>query len=120
MKYSISWGVRYREVRMAKKNPWDHHPDFTVDRLKVISAVLTHVHNDALTDYDPDKGDTPWGLGVKCFDRSHTIFLRMARRLSWLRILNDSKHLVFQIGAIPARFCRADEDGRPNSNMLTR
>jgi len=97
--------------------PWDHHSDLTEERLQYVADLLTQVRHDAVSTYDVQAGDTPWGLGCRAYDRSRTTLIRKSESIPWLTITDSSLQLVFNIGNVPIRFYRGDPES-PKTNTL--
>lgn len=105
-----------------REKPVDFHPDLTLDRLDLVASLIGFVHNDALVDMKPKKGDNCWLLGGAGFVRSCAAIQHLARekRFPWLTISDPSMHFVFRVGSVQVRVCKGDEEGSPNGNSMTR
>lgn len=103
--------------KKVKKMPWSHHYDLSETRLFYLAKLLVECRRSTLELYDEAGGDTPWGLGCRAYDRTRSLIVRAAATQPWLSVLDDSLHLVFQIGSVPVRFYRGLAD-KPKANTL--
>lgn len=100
------------------KRPWEFHVDLSRDRLQLIAEVLREVRKVTIPLHDPAAGDTPWGLGVRIYDRSAEVLSRRGPELwDWFRVIKPPLEFVFTVGDVPMRFCRDDPDN-PDAQHL--
>ncbi len=99
--------------------PWESHPALTEEKLCDIGRIIQGVRNEALEDYDPDKGDGPWSFGCRVYERTCFEITRAAqgKYSDWLTVIEPPLHFVFAVGGVPVRFYHGDDD-RPNARSL--
>ncbi|GAA2877255.1 hypothetical protein GGQ99_000163 [Aminobacter niigataensis] len=88
--------------------PWEMHPDLTEDRLAKVAELICRGRNDAVLWQNEEIGDDSWVLGCRAFQacRHQIISAEANGDFPWLSVADNSKHLVFSIGAVPVRFYR--------------
>lgn len=106
-------------VGMCELFPWDRHPDLSQDRLVLIAKEIAKVRDEALLTHEEKKGDSPWGFGCRALERQIYAIKKLAEEESWLTILEDKRHFVFQIGEVPVRFYKGRAN-KPKINSLQR
>jgi hypothetical protein len=92
--------------------PWDVHTDLTADRLIKVADLVTSARGDAVAWHNPEIGDDNWVLGCRAFQACRFQIQRETQSgdSQWLTILDESKHFVFRIGAVPVRFYRGEPE----------
>ncbi len=97
---------------MILEFPWDVHPDLTEERLTIIGQLLFRARSNAVLRYNEDIGDDGWTLGCSAFQfcRFEIIKAALSGEYPWLTVTDQSKHLIFHVGAVPVRFYRGESD----------
>jgi hypothetical protein len=98
--------------------PWEHYPGLLLERLLLIAEIIRAARDGAADDHRPDKGETNWSLGVRCYERTCVALTWAAfHELPWLLIASGAGggpvHFVMTIGGHPVRFYRGDPDEIP-------
>mgnify|MGYP000002863799 CR=1 FL=1 len=88
--------------------PWDYHPDLTADRLMLTGRLIAEGRNKAVELHDVENGDSNWTLGCRAFEfgRFRILGAIDSGEHPWLRAIDRSLQLVFQIGQVPVRMYR--------------
>jgi hypothetical protein len=99
--------------------PWERHPGLTEERLRAVARIIQRVRNEVLEDYDAGKGDGPWSLGCRAYERTCFAITQAAEGeySDWLTVIEPPLHFVFGIGGVPVRHYRGEDD-RPNVRAL--
>lgn len=100
---------------MIEPRPWDRHADLSQERLSTLALTILRVRDDALLTHEPHKGDGPWGYGCRALERQIDAIKKLAETESWLTILEEGRHFVFQVGQVPVRFYK----GRANKPRVS-
>ena len=105
---------------MGNFEPWRKYPDLTKDRLSVIATIIRDVRHGCVLLHEPAKGDGPWGLGCRAYERTCAAIRKAVIRYDWLRILPETSSLGFSfaVGNVPFRFYRGDPDELPYHYQL--
>lgn len=100
--------------------PWLKYPALTVEHLSRIGTLIRDVRKGCVDLFEPEKGDGPWSLGCRVYERTFFAIKELAKaEPSWLGI-NKEFHALqfsFNIGSVPLRFFRGDP-GDPPSHIL--
>jgi hypothetical protein len=97
--------------------PWEKYPALKVSRLSRIADLFREVREECVRLHEPHKGDGPWSLGCRVYERSFFEIKELAKKeQSWLGINQEFHHLAFSfnIGPVPLRFYRGDPEGPPS------
>jgi hypothetical protein len=107
------------KASMTASPPWAIHPALTAERLRAVARIIQLVRNEALEDYDPDRGDGPWSFGCRVYERTCFEITRAAQGeyKEWLEVIEQPLHFVFGVGGVPVRFYHGEDD-RPNARSL--
>lgn len=101
-----------------KTLPWEFHPDLTEERLVRIAEFIVEGRQVAVELHNESEGDDGWTLGCRAFQFVRFRILRAVDEgLVWLRAIDRTMHLVFQIGQVPVRFYRG-EPSEPTERTL--
>ena len=102
--------------------PWLKYPALTDQRLSRVATVIRKVRQECVDLYEPEKGDGPWSLGCRVYERTFFAIKELAKvEPSWL-VINKEFHALqfsFSIGPAPLRFYRGDPEDPP-SHVLAR
>lgn len=95
----------------------DFHPDLQVERIEALARAVADVRRKALVDHNPALGDTAWGLGCRCYERTVRTISEMAKEMPWLEILELAPAFQFRVGCVPLRFYTGAADA-PHTRTL--
>jgi len=104
---------------MPRRKPWEVHSDLSDDRLIVVGKLLAEVREEALEDFNPERGDGAWGHGCRVYERSCARLVQAAESFEWLEVIESSLHFVFAVGRVPIRFYHGVPES-PRQNSLWR
>jgi hypothetical protein len=95
--------------------PTDKYRSLTDERLSQIVEALRVVRNDALKLYEPLKGDGPWSLGTRIYERNCFTIENLTSRYSWLTVIEREPGLRFSfaIEGVPLRFFKGPAEHPP-------
>jgi hypothetical protein len=96
--------------------PWKKYPALTVERLSPIATLIRKVRQECVDLYEPDKGDGPWSLGTRVYERTFFAIKDLAKVETWLGINRECHALQFSfnIGPVPLRYFRGDPEDPPS------
>jgi hypothetical protein len=91
----------------------------TEERLRAVASIIQRVRNEALQDYDPDRGDGPWSFGCRVYERTCFEITRASQQAfsEWLSVIEPPLHFVFGVAGVPIRFYHGEDD-RPNARAI--
>ncbi len=95
-----------------KNVPWEFHPDLTQERLIQIAEFIVDGRRAAVELHNELEGDDGWTLGCRAFQFVRFRVLRAVDdgQYDWLKAIDRTMHLVFQIGQVPVRIYRGEPD----------
>lgn len=101
------------------KRPWDIVPALTEERLQFLAQRIITIRNEALESYDPQKGDGPWSLGCRVYERTIRQLSQEAvsGHVPWLTVDVDGLYATVKVSGWPLRIYRGEAD-RPSQNSL--
>lgn len=104
---------------MSKIYPWDYHPDLTAERLATVARLIADGRQAAVERFDEEAGDDGWSLGVRAYQFVYARIRRNAESgiTPWLKIIDRTRHLIFQVGEVPVRFYKG-EAHKPTDRTL--
>lgn len=96
--------------------PWQKYPGLAKERLAAIANIICNVRHDVILLHEPNRGDGPWSLGTRAYERICWALRNAACADDWLTILPEAAALAFSfaIGGIPFRFYRGDPEEPPH------
>ncbi len=105
---------------MNSFEPWQKYPDLTQDRLSTIAEIMRRVRRDVVALFEPEKGDGPWSLGCRAYERICFAIKKAADTYDWLTILPEPRPLEFSfaIASVPFRFYRGRPDEPPENYIF--
>ena len=97
---------------MAKKFPWDYHPDLTEERLVTVARMIVDGRQTAVELFDEEAGDNGWTLGCRAFQFGRARILRAVDEAAhpWLDVIDRTLQLIFTIGEVPIRIYRGEAE----------
>lgn len=102
---------------ISEFEPSKKYPALTVERLSRIATLIRRVRQECVDLYEPEKGDGPWSLGSRVYERTFFEIKELAKiETSWLGI-NKEFHALqfsFNIGPVPLRYFRGDPEDPPS------
>ena len=97
--------------------PWEKYPALKPEYLTRIATLMRDVRKNCVALFEPEKGDGPWSLGTRVYERTFFAIKELAKtERSWLGI-NKEFHTLqfsFNIGPVPLRYFRGDPDDPPS------
>jgi hypothetical protein len=103
---------------MFDRKPWEIEPDLAAKRLVWVARTFAEIHQETVRTHEPSRGDGPWSLGCRLYDRKRNRLIQAARSgdVPWLRILDSSLAFQFAIGRVRLRFYGGPPE-EPAQNM---
>ena len=97
--------------------PWNDYAGLTLDRLLCVGEIIRGARDAAVDDHRPDKHESNWSLGVRCYERTCGALTTAAQEHEWLNIPAGigagPVHFVMSIGGHAVRFYRGSPDDAP-------
>lgn len=97
--------------------PSDTYPGLTAENLADVGDVIFLARAEAAEDHRPDKGETNWSLGVRCYERTCSALTQASGRFDWLSIKSGAGGgpvtFVASIGGHAVRFYRGEPEDVP-------
>ncbi|MGD0946533.1 MAG: hypothetical protein ABSA52_03810 [Candidatus Binatia bacterium] len=103
---------------MAK--PWGIDPHLTKERLLFLKKLVLEIRSDAVDEQQPQKGDGPFGLGSRVYERTGNQLWEKCRKgeIPWLTVQRENPlYYVLLIEGTPLRIFRGDHL-RPRGRYL--
>jgi hypothetical protein len=97
--------------------PSRKYPALTIERLSRVATLIRDVRKECVDLFAPEKGDGPWSLGCRVYERTFFSIGELAKtEPSWLGINKECHALAFSfnIGPVPLRFFRGDPEDPPS------
>jgi hypothetical protein len=96
--------------------PWEKYTALKAEHLSRIATLIRDVRKGCVDLYEPEKGDGPWSLGTRVYERTFFAIKELAKIEAWLGI-NKEFHALqfsFNIGPVPLRYFRGDPEDPPS------
>lgn len=100
--------------------PWLKYPTLTAGRLSRVATLIRDVRKQCVDLHEPERGDGPWSLGCRVYERTFFAITELAKTESaWLGINREFHALQFSfnIGPVPMRFYRGDPEDPPTRHL---
>ncbi len=98
--------------------PSDTTPAFTTERLRSVANEIVLVRRDARLEHRAEKGDTGWGYGCRCYERSCFALEGLTSFHPWLKVNRAQLTCTMFIEDEPVKFYRGDPN-RPSQRSLS-
>jgi hypothetical protein len=100
--------------------PTEDYSGLTLERIQIIGDVIRTARAAAYLDHHPERGETNWSLGCRCYECTCFALAEAAKEHSWIEILAGgygASHFVMRAGGHPIRFCSGDPETMPGKYL---
>jgi len=97
--------------------PWEIDTGLKKEHLTEIAEIIQQVRHETLELHEPEKGDGPWSLGCRIYERTINTIEELAKRASWLNVVREHLYFVMMIEGVPSRFYKGKAE-EPTTRTL--